>query len=199
MARKDSHVAIRDEGIEWLHSNKVITTKTAVLLKLLRWPHALADGSVWVSEGVRAIANDLGVSENTVNVCIRRLKKSGALKTRKNGRNASAAEYYVRPGILVVGTRSTTKPRGSWYKTPPPASTGSTTLKNNGGAPLEAGPTERHTGEENHEGPIEAALRNHRHEGHEPDTSSHGTERAGRQAQTAPDAAAHSQREDGHG
>ena len=163
MAREGSFVKIDDEGIELLHSCGAISTKAAVLLKLLRWPHTDSKGRVWVSGGVEAIANDLSVSSNTVSVSIKRLMENGALTKRRRGHMGVVAEYYVRPGILTVGTRRTAKQPNSWYKTPQPAGTPRTPLNDNGGAPLEAGPTEC----EHHKSPLEEALMNFHSKEHE--------------------------------
>ncbi len=175
MAREGSYVQLSDEGIEWLHSCGAISTKTAVLLKLLTWPHVCNDGRVWVSGGAQAIADDLSTNEHnvsagTVQTCIKRLRKNGILSERRRGCKGVVAEYYVAPGILPVGTRRTTKQPDSWYKTPQSAGTPRTTLNNNGVAPLEAGPAEHHPERERCEDALETALANYHPEKHGTDT-----------------------------
>lgn len=187
------YTCLPDEWTRPLLGGGVLSIEAAVLVKLCRQKDWTADGRVFVTGGSASIAAELGITEANVNEAIRRLKRKGILSTKAPGKRGHAAEYYITLGKL--GATSQANSSDSLASRTPIACAHSTTPKNNGGDPLEAGPTKRHVVEEHHEDPIEAALRNYHPEGHDPDTSGHDTERAGRQAQPAPDAAAHDKKE----
>ena len=77
---------------------KGLPTKWAVYL-LYHTHVGEVDGTVWVSESRRAIADVLGVGEASVSNAAHALKEQGLLKTLIAGHNGVASVYSVQVGI----------------------------------------------------------------------------------------------------
>lgn len=76
---------------------KGLPTKWAVYL-LLHAHVGEENGTVWVSESRRAIAEALGVGEASVSNSVHTLKRQGLLKTLITGHNGVASVYSVQVG-----------------------------------------------------------------------------------------------------